>query len=206
MGQPDDNSQNPDRHLARCLVDEDYEIAQTIRSGDTKDRVNRECAEEPEVHVANALHTVDHDLLKCYPKLDDLVNYILRKCPYNKFPKSTCNFSAKALLLFGASNLYEAIQTGLQQHPHFHFNFCTTTRSDSQGEWHAYLTGGGRNNIFSYADCEAGTTNLRVTDVLHSGKYDLQFIPIFQYVGSKNNGFDDLCLAVESMCQGVYHN
>jgi hypothetical protein len=158
--------------------DEDYEIAQFIAGADSLDRRNNKMAEERADKVAtNAILHGDHGLLNFYNNSEDLVNYLLLECTYPNYPTSKENGFSADSLPFEASNIHQAIQTGLKCHPHFHFNFCMTTSDDAAGEWHGCLTSTNRNSIFLYEDDEAGT-RLDVNDILN-GEHDLKFIPIF---------------------------
>uniref|UniRef100_A0A7S2VE60 Uncharacterized protein n=1 Tax=Entomoneis paludosa TaxID=265537 RepID=A0A7S2VE60_9STRA len=173
-------------------------IKLTIKDADHYQRAKEEREEEKHYVMQDFLLNSGNDLLTEYSTTRDLVNFVLRQCTFEEFP--TCEYprAAKALP-FGAKTIHEAVQTGIQNHPHFHFNFCTTTRPIDDGEWHGYLTQNHRNCIFHYSQSPPGT-NIQKSDLL-----DLQFIPILQYVGNANNGMDRILLEVESGCQSTYH-
>lgn len=204
LGQP--ASMNREDSAARMREkkekDEDFAIAQAVAAAECNDQDKAEKKEEKSDQIENAKLYIDHELLTRFDTTEALVNYLLRQCPFAEFPTSTHERAAKALP-FGAKTVHEAINRGLQT-PHFHYNFCTTTRDDHEGEFHGYLTNGNRNWIFHYATNPVGTP-LAQGDVLDDEFSDLQFIPLFRYIGTEQNGFERLLIDVEAKSQTQYH-
>lgn len=197
-----DHGRDAAYHRDKKENDENYQIAQAIVIADWAERNKAERAEEDAIKIQDFILNSDNDLLTRFPTIDGLVDFLLHHCTFAEFPTSTEERAADALP-FGAKTIHEAIQCGLQT-PHFHFNFCVTTRDDTDGEWHEYLTGGSRNNIFHYAERPPGTP-LRRGDVLDPENSDLQFIPMFRYHATEENGRDRIILEAETKCQSTYH-
>jgi hypothetical protein len=204
LGQPTYiDSERSAATIQKKMEDAYYAMARIIVKAEASDRTKQEKAEQYAGWVAKAFVNVTDEIITRYNNTDDLVNYLLREQTYDELPTNEDkSFAAK--LPFGARTIHEAIQIGAREHPNFHFNLCTTTREDTEGEWYNYLTGISRNGIFHYADQPAGTT-LEMIDVLVSGEYDLKFIPFLRYRGTQENGYDRLLLDVESKSQNFYH-
>ena len=202
VGQP--ATKHPERNkeiLGRKMEDNDFAMQAAIRKADAYQRLKEEREEEREDNLALYVVSADEEIFRRYPDLKDLANHIL----FNKteFDIPDLPFCDSALP-FGGTTIYKSLQVGLGT-KYFHFNFCTTTRALEEGEWHGYLTGGCRNGIFSHAD-EIDRTRLRENTLLHSGDYDIKWMPIFSYIGNNDNGRDCILLELESLCQSTFHN
>ena len=204
LGQP--SAVHPERqkeYSSQYYEDEDRMIARDIRLADHHDRRKAELKAQRDAEMSVYLNSSVEAIFRQYPDTDSLANYLLsQRTEFDLL--NTQDIYCTSVLPFGAKTVLEAIKIGLRN-KYFHFNFCTTTRSLDEGEWHGYLTSH-TNAIFSQANTP-DIPRLSKTILFHTttDDYDLKFLPLFSYVGSAANGQDRIILDLETKCQTVCH-
>ena len=206
MGQP--TTVHPERqkeYRSQHYEDEDRAIARDICRADSNDRKNAELKAQRDAEMSVYLNSCVEAIFRQYPDTDSLANYLLSRRTEFDLPPNIQSPYCTSVLPFGAKTVLESIKTGLRN-KYFHFNFCTTTLSLDEGEWHNYITGFGRNGIFSHANTP-DIPRLSKKTLFHTNadEYDLKFLPVFSYKGSDDNGQDRLLLSLETKCQTVCH-